>query len=203
MTREERLQAFVKCTIAHPHIVIAGRALQEVLREPGCASLVFVYGPSGVGKTALMNYIRRTLETEMVSILGEDEKRPLLNMLARPPLSGSFGWQDFLQSGILAVREQTLDHRRAFRVSDEKTHLDWPEGSRTKRRPAEGMKENALRISLEADLRRRRPLAIIVDDAHHLSRVSRDRQLLHQLDCIKSLADVTETIYVRYHQPPL
>ncbi len=51
LSKEERLREFM-CTIAHPHFVATSKALQNAIQETGGASLVFVCGPVGVGKTA-------------------------------------------------------------------------------------------------------------------------------------------------------
>jgi AAA domain len=67
--------------------------------------------------------------------------------------------------------------------------------SRIKRKPPEGTKD-ALRQSFETTVKRRRPVAIFIDEAQHLDKVSSERQRQNQVDCIKSLADDTGTIFV-------
>src|SRR5690242_10930975 len=97
MSNEERLDAFKHVTMAHPHLMTVDHALREALQETGGALLVFVCGPSGVGKTAMKDHIIRM------------ERAPLLSLLAQPPLSGSFDWVDYLRSGILALEPSWLD----------------------------------------------------------------------------------------------
>jgi AAA ATPase-like protein len=176
MTREERLQAFKRRTIEHPHLLVAGQALHDVIREPGGASLIFVCGPAGVGKTTLKNYVIEATTTEMMFASLMDEEHPILTMLARPPLNATFGWRDFLQSGLLAVKELP-DQRMALYASNDEEHsrVDLPKESRTKRRSAKGMKEDDLRLSLETAIKRCHPMAVIVDDAQHLGKVSGSR----------------------------
>ncbi len=53
-----------------------------------------------------------------------------------------------------------------------------------------------MRQSFETTVKRRRPLAIFIDEAQHLGKVSSERQLKNQLDCIKSLAETTGTIII-------
>src|SRR2546423_13155417 len=97
MTKEERLQAF-KRTIAHPHLQAVDRALREAIQEPGGASIVNVYGPARVGKSTMKNHVMRTIILEMIPLLAQDRERiPLLNIVSRPPLNGSFSWKDFFQ----------------------------------------------------------------------------------------------------------
>ena len=47
----ERLRYFKDYTVSHPQLVQADTALWRAIQEPAGSSLVFVYGPTGVGKT--------------------------------------------------------------------------------------------------------------------------------------------------------
>ena len=185
MTREECLDAF-KHVIAHPHLITVDHALREALRETGGALLVFVCGPSGVGKTTMKDYVIRK------------ERVPILSLSARPPLSGTFDWKEFLQSGILALEQSWIDRKIALDTGDEEESMRTAQTDRSgaRHRPLNRAKDYDLRVSLETAIKRRRPAAVIIDDAQHLGKVSGGRQLQNQLDCIKSLADVTETVHV-------
>jgi AAA domain len=197
MTKEERLQAF-KRTIAHPHLQAADKALREAVQETGGASLVNVYGPARVGKSTMKNHVIRTIILEMLPLLEQDRERvPLLSMMPRPPLSGSFSWRDFFQNGLVAFDEPLIDHKIALDTGEdeEQTNLTRRDESRIKRKLPEGTKD-ALRVSFETAIKQRRPVAIIIDEAQHLGKVSSAQQLQNQLDCIKSLADVTGTVFV-------
>ena len=56
---EARLGYFKSFTIAHPLLREADAALKQAIQEPTGWSLIFVYGPTGVGKTTL----RRRVES--------------------------------------------------------------------------------------------------------------------------------------------
>lgn len=185
MTKEECLNAF-KQVIPHPHLITVDQTVREALRETGGALLIFVYGPPGVGKTALKDHVIRM------------ERVPILSLSARPPLSNSFDWKDFLRSGILALEQSWLNREIALDTGDEEEsmHTTQTDRSGTGHRPLNSVKDYDLRVSLETAIKRRRPAAVIIDDAQHLGKVSSGRQLQNQLDCIKSLADVTETVLV-------
>ncbi len=197
MTKEERLQAF-KRLIAHPHLETADKALRRAIQEPGGASIINVFGPARVGKSTMMNHVFRTIILEMLPLLQQDRERiPLLRMSPRPPLSGYFNWKDFFQVGLVAFDEPLIEHKIAHDPGDDEelTGLARAEGSRIKRKPPEGTKD-ALRQSFATTTKRRRPVAIFVDEAQHLDKVSSDHQRQNQVDCIKSLADETGTIFV-------
>jgi len=197
MTKEECLQAF-KRTIAHPHLEATDKALRRAIQEPGGASIINVFGPARVGKSTMKNHVMRTIILEMLPLLQQDRERiPLLGLMPRPPLSGYFSWKDFFQGGLVAFDEPLIDHKIALDTRDDEgtTGLTWPDKSRIKRKPPEGTKD-ALRQSFETTVRRRRPVAIFIDEAQHLGKVSSERQRQNQVDCIKSLADDTGTIFV-------
>jgi flagellar biosynthesis GTPase FlhF len=48
-----RLDYFKAYTVAHPALKQADQAVWNALREPAGASLIFIFGPTGVGKTTL------------------------------------------------------------------------------------------------------------------------------------------------------
>lgn len=187
LTKEERLHTF-KRVIVHPHLMAAGQALDEAIQEPGGALLIFVCGPVGVGKTTLKNYALRR----------DGERAPILSLLARPPLHGSFSRREFLQSGISTLEQSLIDHEDTIGVgnSDEYTHLAQPGESWSGSRPLKRIRDDDLCISLETAIKRRRPAAVIIDNAQHLGRVSGIHQLQNQLDCLKSTAETAETVYV-------
>ena len=197
MTKEARLQAF-KRTIAHPHLQAVDKGLREAIQEPGGASIVNVYGPARVGKSTMKDHVIRTIILEMAALLQLDRERiPLLSMMPRPPLSSSFSWKDFFQSGLVAFDEPLIDHKIALDPGEDEEQMDRTrrDESRSKRNPPEGTKD-ALRQSFETAIKRRRPVAVIIDEAQHLGKVSSAWQLQNQLDCIKSLADATGTVFV-------
>ena len=197
MTKEECLQAF-KRTIAHPHLEAADQALREAIQETGGASLVNVFGPARVGKSTMKNHVIRTITLEMLPLLEQDRERvPLLSLMPRPPLSGSFSWKDFFQDGLVAFDEPLIDHKIALDTEDDEgqTGVARLDESRRRRKPPEGTKD-ALRQSFERAAKRRRPVAIFIDEAQHLGTVSGMRQHKNQLNCIKSLADATGAVIV-------
>src|SRR5260370_21785032 len=97
----------------------------------------------------------------------------------------------------MAFDEPLIDHKIALDTDDddEQVGVARLSESRIKRKPPEGTKD-ALRQSFETTAKRRRPLAIFIDEAQHLGIVNTARQLKIQLECIKSLADATGAVIV-------
>ncbi len=199
MTREERLREFEGTIIMHPHLMAVIQACCEVIREPSGILLVFVCGPVGVGKNIIKNHVTKFIVAEISSALQESSERvPVLSTIARPPLNGSFSWKDFLQSSLLALEQSPMAPKNAFDANEDKenaslTHSDqdW-----VQQRSPGRTNDNALRISLETAIKRHRPAAVIIDDAQYLGKVSVRRQLQDQLDCIRALAEITETVHI-------
>ena len=48
-----RLAYFREKVVAHPHLKATHQQLWQAIQQPAGASLIFVFGPTGVGKTTL------------------------------------------------------------------------------------------------------------------------------------------------------
>ncbi len=82
-----RLDYFKAYTVAHPALKLADQAVWNTLREPAGAALIFVFGPTGVGKTTLLAQIEKRLAeilpTEEAS--GQRHGLPVLRLDAVSP----------------------------------------------------------------------------------------------------------------------
>jgi hypothetical protein len=52
------------------------------------------------------------------------------------------------------------------------------------------------RYAVEQAIRYRRPVAVMIDEAQHIGKISSGRRLLDQLDVVKSFANQTKTVHV-------
>jgi AAA domain len=187
LTKEERVHTFNQ-VIMHPLLMAAAQALEEAIREPGSALIIFVCEPAGFGKTTLKNL---ALQPNM-----EMKRAPFLSLLARPPLYGSFSWREFLLNGISTLEQPLIGRKDIIENDEEKAQVLHQGRSRSGSRTLLRIRDDDLRISFETAMKRRCLSAVIIDDAQHLGRVSGKRQLQNQLDCLKSMAETTGTPHV-------
>jgi hypothetical protein len=189
-----RLAYFKAYTVAHPALRVADEALSRALREPAGASLLFLVGPTGVGKTTLRRRIEQRLIAEASTTLDQDRERlPVAGLEAVAPDSGAFRWRDYYLRALTALEVPFLG-QTMLAVAAAETG-----GPAVRPGPpalARRLPTAELRRALELALRRRRPAAFLIDEAHHLARLASGRKLRDQLDCLKSLAALTDTVHV-------
>jgi DNA polymerase III delta prime subunit len=187
---EDRLAYFEDKIIAHPKLSELYRQILDTIHHPVDVSLLMVYGPTGVGKTTLRKRLQREL---MAAAQAEPERNPghipVAGMEVALP-ENRFHWPDY--------------YRRALKVLDEPLigdKIDY--GHRGIEYNAAGelifastISVTNLRQSLEEALKHRRPKAFFVDEAQHFNKVAGGRRLLDQMDTLKSLASLTNTIHV-------
>ena len=185
----ERIHYFQTYTMAHPKLVTAREALQNAIHEVPQNSLIFVFGPTGVGKTTLRVKVEQELTAEMVSVLKEDPTRlPVVSVECIAPESGSFSWRDHFRRLLLEIEEPLVDYK-----IDHEAPVRTPVVRFMPSAKAVGAEYHH---AVERALAYRRPTAVLVDEAQHLARMGSGRRLSDQLDVIKSLANRTKTVHV-------
>jgi hypothetical protein len=187
--REERLAYFRAYTVAHPMLAEAKDKLMASVSESEPNSLVFVFGPTGVGKTTLRIKAEQLITRELRSGLEQDRGRiPVVGVEAIAPESGRFCWSDHFKRLLVAMNEPLTECKR-----DEETLY-------AKRCSTFGSKSTTAeyRHAVEQALRFRRPAAVLIDEAQHLSKMASGRRLLDQLDVIKSIANQTRIVHVLF-----
>jgi hypothetical protein len=188
-----RLKRFRTFTVAHPRLVEAKEALVNAIRGAEPNSLIFVFGPTGVGKTTLRLKTEQLITAEMLSELQQDRTRiPVVSVEAVAPESGSFNWRDHYKRLLHQLDEPLIDYK-----------LDrQPGGSLGAPIPRFMPPSKAVgteyRYAVEQAVRHRRPLAVMIDEAQHLGKIPSGRRLLDQLDVVKSMANQTKTVHVLF-----
>ena len=184
-----RLAYFQRYTVAHPQLMDAKERLIAAIQNAEPNSLVFVFGPTGVGKTTLRQRTEQLLTAERSEQLEQDRGRlAVVSVEAVAPDSGSFSWGDHFKRLLQEIDEPLMDYKR-----------DAEARSISLRSPARPKPTTGdYRYPVEQAIRFRRPAAVMIDEAQHLAKIPSGRRLLDQLDVIKSIANRTQTVHVLY-----
>jgi energy-coupling factor transporter ATP-binding protein EcfA2 len=188
-----RLDYFKAYTAAHPFLERADTQVRSTLREPGGASLIFIIGPTGVGKTTLLTFIeQRLLKHAQDQLVQDPDHVPVIKLDAMAPSARQFRWPDFYTRALMAVSEPLIDYKvergAVLPVFNERMGRHVP--------PRLVGDAAALQRSWEQVLKYRRPEAILIDEAHHFAKTAGGNRLEDQLDHVKSLAIATRTIHI-------
>jgi hypothetical protein len=173
----DRKQYFVNYTSAHPVLKAATDELLDVIFGSTPSSIVLVYGPSGVGKTTLRKRIEIQLTEALQESLETDRSRlPYVSVDAVAASSGNFSWRDFFRRMLIQMNEPCVDQKLMARHELMLSSV------------SSKASEATLRFAAERALQFRRPLALLIDEAQHIGKISSGRKLHDQLDTIKSLS---------------
>ncbi len=182
---DDRVNYFNQFVIQHPLFDNVLNDLIDAIASQEKEPLVFVFGPSGVGKTTLKKTLEKKLVTDSLPTLEKDlEKIPFASVEAVASGFGNFRWKDYYVRALTALKEPLIDKKILY--ADEcglSTH-----GARGS--------TAALRRALEKTLGYRRPSVFIIDEAQHLAKIVTGSKIEDQLDCIKSLANLTGVKHV-------
>jgi len=191
---EARLGYFKSFTIAHPKLKEADAVLKQAIQEPAGWSLIFVYGPTGVGKTTLRRRVEKHLKESMMEALRQNPGLvPVASMEAAAPDSSQFSWKDYYRRALLALDEPLVDRKLTCHVRNSFHDVRDTFGRALTDPRAAGLE---IRLALESALIHRRPAAFFIDEAQHLAKMKSGRKLQDQLDSIKSLASLTNTLHI-------
>src|SRR6266516_4413625 len=192
-TPTARLDYFKGYTIAHPALSGAFNEVWNALREPAGALLIFVFGPTGVGKTTLLAHIEKRLIERALPMLEQDRSHlPVVKLEAVAPSARQFRWPDFYNRALISVRETLVEDKVNYDLLTPRYNAQLQRYVA----PRTGVDVAELRLAWEQVLTYRRPSAVLIDEAQHLAKMSRGVKLLDQLDHLKSLAVMSQTVHV-------
>ncbi len=186
----ERLAYFENYTVAHPRLKEVYDKLMRTIAEPAGASFIFVYGASGVGKTTLRLRVEQKLTELALSLLESDRGCvPVVGVEAVAPESRNFNWKDYYTRALIALEEPLIDYKFDYGVRGISRDNFGKINVESK------VVAPALRRALENALKHRHPDVFFVDEAQHFSKMASGHKLQDQLDCLKSLANMTGILH--------
>ncbi len=177
-TRQEYFEQ--RCLIEHPRLLEALDAIIEAICPPGegaskrrPGTMVLVIGPARVGKTTLIRLLEERLLTQARTQMQYDPGFiPFASITAAGEDTSRFDWQTYYRAVLRGLHDPFVD-------------------GKTARIPTRELRE-----AMEAALIHRKPLAVIVDEAHHLAKAASGRRLQDQLDHLKYFENVTGVSHI-------
>ena len=188
----EKLDYFKKCFIAHPVMDEAKSLIKSILNHPGETLVLFVYGPTGSGKSTLMKLIVNEVNQELRSILEIDRGMiAAASMEVALEQSGAFNPKGHLKRSLLALEEPTelIDCKIRYntkgigRNNDGDLVID------------SHIVETELGLALENALKYRRLKIFCLDEAHQMLLYSSGKKIATMPEAIKSIANRSQTVH--------
>ncbi len=169
-----------QCLIEHPRLLETLDATIQAICPPGGGAnvrrpgtMILVIGPTRVGKTTFIRLLEERLfshaRTQMEQDLGFI---PFSSVTTAGQEAGRFDWQTYYRAVLRGLRDPFVDGKIARIPTRE------------------------LREAMEAALLHRKPLAIIVDEAHHLAAAASGSRLQSQLNHLKYFENATGVSHI-------
>ena len=191
-TKEHRLNYYDEYTMAHPFLDRAFEDLKPLVRHCGETRLIFIVGPTGVGKTKL----RQLTEQWILEELWESVRKNMGHLAVASveavlQKSGLFNAKDHLKRCLYALHEPEVFIKNKINYGVDGVYRSDDGKLAIKSR----ILETDLGWSLEQALKHRHPQIFFIDEAHHMLAVASGRKLTEVPEAIKSLANRTQVLH--------
>lgn len=177
--------------IMHPHFERCFQTLAAECAFARPADVIAVAGPTGCGKTTLIAGLRQTFLREQT--FGEAQSTHALALFIEAPChGGSFNWKDFFQRALEAAGDPSAYDKPHTKSASVPCHD--PLTIRLNMNPSSSTYRRALEIAIVA----RGTRYLVIDEAQHILRVTRDGSVRSQLDILKSIANLTGVVVLLF-----
>ena len=185
----ERLQHFRSYVAKHRRLITVDKKITAALNEPADAGLVFIVGPTGIGKSTIKNVIyRRVIENATAEMRTDPGFIPIAGIEVPSLGKMSYNWHDHWYRALEALEEPLIKHKA---VPKRSKFVSPSSGARIREQTA------ALRRAFESGARHRCLEVFTLDEAQHLTHVSASL-LRYQLETIKSVANLSKALHVMF-----
>jgi hypothetical protein len=203
LSSEEKKARFRQATITHRLLEQTHRKILQVVREPAGFTFVLAYGPTGVGKSKMIETVLRQLNEELRVPSTPAFLRPrppvptpVLVIEADQPDRSVFDRGDYYRTVLTLMGEPTYQQR---------LHLDiHGEAQPVKRRPLRGKAAESndlpeLKAATKEAMPRHGVQVVMIDEAHQMlsgGNGANGATLQEQLEWLKSLSSTTHIIHI-------
>jgi len=194
----ERKAYFHEYWVGHSRITEVADEVQRLIREPADAEIIYVIGPTGVGKSTVMRYVLKKLYEEAMPELERNPgKIPAAFIELDNPDTGSYEWKDHYINTLIALDEVLIDKKiyllePGISKDEQKARVKKEVGGRS-----------ALRRAAQNALKNRILYAFFNDEAQFMTKRKSGEGLIDQADTIRSLAAKSGTLHVLFGTYPL
>ncbi|GAC1350755.1 MAG: ATP-binding protein [Ktedonobacteraceae bacterium] len=169
-----------QCLIEHPRLLETLDATIQAICPPGegasvrrPGTMVLVIGPARVGKTTFIRLLEERLLSQARTQMEQDSGFiPFSSVTTAGPEASRFDWPTYYKAVLRGLQDPFVDGKIARIPTRE------------------------LREAMEAALLHRKPITVIVDEAHHLAKAASGRRLQDQLDHLKYFENVTGVSHI-------
>jgi hypothetical protein len=189
---EKRFSYYKGITVAHPILQQAYDTVLDIIHEPAGKQIVMVVGPPRAGKTFLLEWLESEIRSEWALQQASDPGRiPIVSIEIPGKDTIKSSWAPIYDRVLRALEEPLIDQKVIYgdvtlrpTIRGKFTYSDRVTGGK-------------LRYALEEAIKHRRPFAIFLDEIHHLLGMA-GLSFQDQMDCLKSLANMTNTLLLLY-----
>jgi len=178
-----RLEAFKAVKVKHPRLEEADRRITQAIEEHAGYSHLWVYGPTGVGKST----VTRAVTARFVSEETNRAVVPVVWVEARPSDTGVYARLDYYSQVLARLREHAA-------VKDRLMNLAL--SARPSRKIVDAVEWLEMREAVEYALARLQVKAVVIDEAQHLMQVTAPLRPMDQLNWLNSLTNHTQILHV-------
>jgi hypothetical protein len=208
LSLEEKKALFTAVTITHRQLEVVHDKILRAVRQPAGFSFVLVHGPTGVGKTRMMESLAGQVRDLLLQPRSHASSLslapyglspvpiPVLVIEADPPEKSAFNRGYLYRTVLTLLGEQTYPELSHVDIHAEAAP---PKRRRMSRAATESNDVPELREGAQAAMYRHGVRVIFLDEAHHLLMGRSGTQgstLQEQLEWLKSLGSKTGVLYI-------
>lgn len=191
LSPQEKLNLFRDCTVVHPHLKKAYEEFRDAVNNPGGASVIFLFGPTGVGKTTLLRQIIKVMMSEKMGRLERDPHYlPVATVEARAPESGSFDWKVYYQSVLASLAESPSSNYPIPNRSKLKKSKPYQRSIGSSNSHLSTLREQVI-----VNMCHRELVVFLTDEAQRFSKLASSSRQQVQMDALQSMASTTNTLH--------